>query len=83
MSREWHAVYDGMIGRPKYRRLSLEARAALSHIWCLAGGQTPEATWPTVDEFLEILELDGYPRGVFDELVGRTWLEVDTDGTRS
>ncbi len=80
MTREWHAVYDGVIRRPKYRRLSLEARATLFHVWCLAGGQTPEATWPTVDEFLEILELDGYPRAAFDELVERVWLEIDADG---
>jgi hypothetical protein len=80
MSREWYAVYVGMIGRPKYRRLSLEARAALFHVWCLAGGQTPEATWRSVEEFLEVLELDGYPAAVFDELVDRMWLDVDTDG---
>jgi hypothetical protein len=81
MSRDWFAVYVGILTRPKYRRLSLVARAALFHIWCLAGGQRPEATWTSVEEFLDVLELDGYPAAaVYDELVERQWIEVDDDG---
>jgi hypothetical protein len=30
--------------------------------------------------FQEVLELDGFPRSAFDELVAREWLDVDPDG---
>ena len=78
MSRAWLAVYVGLLSRPKYRRLSIPARAALFHIWLLAGGQTPEATWSR-DELADVLDLDGYPASVIDELLERRWLDVDDD----
>jgi hypothetical protein len=83
MSRDWLAVYVGILQRPKYRRLSIEARAALFHVWCLAGGQSPEATWSTLDDLTEQVELDGWTTNataVLAELIERRWLDVDVDG---
>ena len=45
MSRDWIAAYTTTLRKPKYRRLTISARAALLHVWLLAGGQDPEATW--------------------------------------
>ena len=80
MSRDWCAIYAAMLGRPKYRRLSVPARAALFHVWLLAGGQTPEATWPSRADLADMLELDGYPPAVVDELTDRRWLDIDPAG---
>jgi hypothetical protein len=80
MSRDWCAIYSAMLGKPKYRRLSVPARAALFHVWLLSGGQTPEATWTNRDELAEVLELDGFPPDVLEELVTRHWLDVDPAG---
>jgi hypothetical protein len=83
MSRDWLAVYVGILQRPKYRRLSIEARAALFHVWCLAGGQSPEATWPTLVDLTEQIELDGWAANATDvlaELIERRWLDVDAEG---
>lgn len=79
MSRDWLAVYTSVLGMPRYRRLSVPARAALFHIWMLAGGQSPEATWRTAADLGEHLELDGFPDDVLDELQTRGWLEFDDD----
>lgn len=79
MSRDWLAVYTGILGKPKYRRLSVPARAALFHIWMLAGSQSPEATWRSESELAELLELDGYSSDVLEELFDREWLDVDDD----
>ena len=73
--RDWLAIYTRMLGKPKYRRLSIAARAALFHTWLLAGSQTPEATWSSRAHLEEILELDGYPTDVVAELVARGWLD--------
>ena len=80
MSRDWLAIYPSLLSRPKYRRLSIPARAALFHLWLLAGLQTPEATWSSRSEVADILDLDGFPTDVIDELVERRWLDVDADG---
>ena len=80
MSRDWLAVYTGILGRPKYRRLSIPARAALFHVWLLAGAQAPEATWANREELADVLELDGYPADVIDELLLRRWLDEDPGG---
>ena len=80
MSRDWLAVYVGILHRAKYRKLSLESRAGLLHVWCHAGTQTTEATWPDRRALQELLELDGYPPSVVDELIERTWLDVDEGG---
>lgn len=80
MSRDWAAIYTAMLGKPKYRRLSLTARAALFHVWLLAGAQEPEATWPRREELADVLELDGFPPEALEELVARRWIDVDTDG---
>jgi hypothetical protein len=80
MSRDWLAAYCGILGKPKYRRLTIPARAGLFHVWLLAGGQTPEATWPNRDELADALDLDGYPLDVLDELITRSWLDVDATG---
>lgn len=76
MSRDWFAVYAATTRKPKYRRLTIPGRAALLHVWMLAGGQDPEACW-RADELRETLELDGYPGDVLDELIAREWLDVD------
>jgi hypothetical protein len=83
MSRDWLSVYVGILQRPKYRRLSIEARAALFHVWCLAGGQNPEATWPALDDLTDQVELDGWAANataVLAELIERGWLDVDAEG---
>ena len=80
MSRDWLAAYCGILGKPKYRRLTIPARAGLFHVWLLAGQQTPEATWPDRDALADALDLDGYPVDVLDELVTRHWLDVDEAG---
>lgn len=80
MSRDWHAVYAAVLGKSKYRRLTIPARAALFHVWMLAGGQEPEATWQTRAELADVLDLDGYPLGVLDELIERRWVDVDDRG---
>lgn len=80
MSRDWIAAYVSTLGRPKYRRLTLPARAALFHVWLLAGGQDPEATWPSMADLVDVLELDGYPAPVVSELVEREWLDIDDRG---
>lgn len=80
MSRDWLAAYCGILGKPKYRRLTIPARAGLFHVWLLAGGQMPEATWPSRDELADALDLDGYPVDVLDELITRQWLDVDETG---
>lgn len=79
MSRAWHAVYAATLGKPKYRRLTVGGKAALAHVWMLAGAQSPEATWRR-DELTEILELDGFDAAVVDELVKLRWLDVAEDG---
>jgi hypothetical protein len=71
MSRDWLAAYTGILGRAKYRRLSIPAGAALFHIWLLAGGQAPEATWRSREDLADSLDLDGYPADVIDELLLR------------
>src|SRR5690348_2489346 len=80
MSRDWLAVYVAVLGKAKYRRLSIPARAALLHVWMLAGGQAPEATWRDRGELADVLDLDGYSIEVIDELLARGWLDVDVDG---
>lgn len=80
MSRDWIAAYTAMLGKPKYRRTSPVAKGALLHVWLLAGQQAPEATWPHRGELAEILELDGFPPDVLDELLDRRWLDVDPAG---
>jgi hypothetical protein len=81
MSRDWIAAYTTTLRKPKYRRLTISARAALLHVWLLAGGQDPEATWRDRAELEEVLELDGWtdPCEVVDELIQHRWLEVDAD----
>lgn len=80
MSRDWLAAYCRILGQPKYRRLSIPARAGLFHVWLLAGAQTPEATWPSRDALADALDLDGYPLDVLDDLIARQWLDVDGTG---
>lgn len=80
MSRDWLAIYGAMLGKPKYRRLSIPGRAALFHVWLLAGRQDPEATWTNRDELADVLDLDGFPPDVLEELVARRWLDVDPAG---
>lgn len=76
MARDWLAVYTATLTKTKYRKLPIEARAALFHVWMMAGGQDPEARWE-VDELRETLELDGYPATALDDLIRRGWLDVD------
>src|SRR5262245_21304272 len=80
MGRDWLAVYTGILLKPKYRRLSIEGRAALLHVWLLAGLQAPEATWRSVDELAEQLDVEGLPPAAIDELRALGWLEVDDAG---
>lgn len=80
MSRDWLAAYTGILGKPKYRRLTIFGRAALFHVWLLAGGQTPEATWSSRADLADLLDLDGYPPDCIQELIDRQWLDVDPDG---
>ena len=80
MSRDWAAIYTAMLVKPKYRRLSLPARAGLFHTWLMAGSQHPEATWRNRDELAEMLELDGFPPDVLEELLARRWLDTDDAG---
>jgi hypothetical protein len=94
MSRDWLAVYTNVIRRPKYRRLRIPARAALFHIWILAGQQHPEATWDEPADLISELELDGWENedndrglqapecatGVIDDLIASGWLDVDDAG---
>ena len=61
MSRDWLAAYTGVLSRPKYRRLSIPARAALFHIWLLADAQTPEATWPSREDLADSLSSTATP----------------------
>jgi hypothetical protein len=77
MSRDWHAVYAAVLDAPKYRLLSIEAKAALAHVWMLAGRRSPEASWPSITALAEILELDGFPPRVVEELRDRRWLDCD------
>lgn len=76
MSREWAAVYSAMLTKPKYKRLSAMGRGALLHAFLLAGMQRPEATWDP-EELRETLILDGFPEGVYGELLGLGWLELE------
>lgn len=78
VSRDWLACYVSTLGKTKYRRLSIPARAALFHVWLLSGGQTPEATFDR-GELTDVLALDGWDPAadVIAELVERGWLEVD------
>lgn len=80
MSREWSAVYAAMLTKPKYRRLTPMGRGGLLHVFLLAGFQSPEATWDDPDELRESLILEGFPAGIFDELLGLGWLELLPDG---
>ena len=76
MSREWAAVYSAMLTKPKYKRLSPMGRGALLHVFLLAGMQRPEATWDP-EELRETLILDGFPDGVYGELLGLRWLDLE------
>jgi hypothetical protein len=88
-TRQWAALYSGMLRHPKYRRLSAPGRAGLLHLLLLAGTVSPEATW-RIDELVEILELDGFSEGgalsvsahdVLDELERLGWLDRDDPET--
>lgn len=81
MSREWLALYCGILNKPKYRLLSPAGRGALLHLWALAGAQSPEATWDSRDELLDVFELDGFEAGNVDELIALRWLDLEPDGT--
>lgn len=76
MSREWAAVYCAMLTKPKYKRLSPMGRGALLHVFLLAGMQRPEAAWDP-EELRETLILDGFPDGVYGELLGLGWLDLE------
>jgi hypothetical protein len=81
MSREWLAVYAGILNKPKYRRLSPAGRGALLHLWTLASTQSPEATWDSRDELLDAFELEGFEAGSVDELIALRWLDIEPDGS--
>jgi hypothetical protein len=81
MSREWLALYCGILNKPKYRRLSPAGRGALLHLWALAGAQNPEATWDSRAELLDAFELEGFEAGNVDELIALRWLDLELDGT--
>lgn len=80
MSRQWLALYLSMATRPKYRRLSAMGRGALLHVLLLAGFQEPEAWWEDAEDLRDALRLEGFPGGLYDELVGYGWLEPDGTG---
>lgn len=80
MTRQWMALYLAMVTKPKYRRLSAMGRGALLHVFLLAGYQDPEAWWPDAEELRDALRLEGFPGGLFDELVAYGWLEPDENG---
>lgn len=78
--REWMAIYSVMSTKTKYRRLSVDARAALLHLFATAGWQTPEATWG-VEELQDVLRLEGIDPAAVEELRTRRWLDTVGDGT--
>jgi hypothetical protein len=77
MAREWFAVHASMLGKARYKRLSAAGRGGLMHTLILAAYQAPEATWPDPDDLRHSLAADGFPEGVYQELVDLGWLVID------
>jgi hypothetical protein len=75
--RDWFAVYCRLPRTPKFARLNDAAKLTLLYTWALAGDETPEATWPSLDALAAILALYGRSRESLDSLVSAGWLEVD------
>jgi hypothetical protein len=69
-----------MVTKPKYRRLSAMGRGALLHVFLLACFQDPEAWWEDAEELRDALRLEGFPGGLYDELVAFGWLESTGSG---
>jgi hypothetical protein len=80
MGREWFAVYSRLIRTPKFRRLSDAAQLSLLYIWALAGDQPTEATWGSLDDLADLLDMHGRSREPLTELVQARWLDVDGQG---
>lgn len=80
MTRTYLALYAAIIRRPKYRRLSIPARAALLTLWCDGATRTPEAVWPNRAELADVLDLDGYGPDVLAELEAAGWIDTLPDG---
>ena len=79
MSRDWLALYPRIIRHPKFRKLPESAQLSLVYVWCLATDADPEATWPTLDDLGDALELHGRSSEDLAILVDRGWLDV-SDG---
>jgi hypothetical protein len=83
VSRDWFAVYSRLLRLPKFRRLSHDAQLGLFYVWALAGDETPEATWPTIDHLAVLLEFYGHARSVGEELASGGFLDVNDFGNVS
>jgi hypothetical protein len=80
MTRDWFAVWAKIVHLPKFRHLSDDAQLTLIYVWAIAGEQDPEATWQSLEELGDLVELNGRPRDSLTDLVARHWLDVAADG---
>jgi hypothetical protein len=83
MSRDWFAVYSRILRLPKFRRLSHNAQLSLFYVWALAGDETPEARWLSLDHLAVLLEFYGHERSVADELASGGFLDLNDAGNVS
>jgi hypothetical protein len=79
--RDWFAVQCRLFRLPKFRRLSDAAQLTLIYVWGIAGDETPEALWRTVDHLALALQLHGRDQGTIEELRAGGWLDTLEDGS--
>lgn len=79
--RDWFAVQCRLIRHPKYRGLDDEDQLTLLYLWAIAGDETPEATWGSVERLEALLRLSGRPAGSVPRLIAAGWLDIGPGGS--